>query len=253
MVFGRFRGQPSEPSPEPMLKDGKVDEEEALDNWTDLVKPQSAGTGATTDEEALGVDEAEEIWDWMLEGDDSEDSTHQWILDDFLVAEGADGAEAEKADEAPTAELNEAPEETPKAEEPEPREPTEPTSPAAETIPVSPKKDLPAEEHGYRCRGCNTCIFHGSDILSSNYQAMTGPGYLIDTTQNTVAATETQSVAYSTGCYLIREVSCEFCENKLGVTYVVAPDEKQEYKVGKFLLGADRLILPPGVTHPKAK
>lgn len=23
-------------------------------------------------------------------------------------------------------------------------------------------------------------------------------------------------------------------------------------KVGKFLLGADRLILPPGVTHPKA-
>lgn len=27
---------------------------------------------------------------------------------------------------------------------------------------------------------------------------------------------ETQSVVYSTGCYLIREVSCEFCENKLG-------------------------------------
>ena len=26
--------------------------------------------------------------------------------------------------------------------------------------------------------GCNTCIFHGSDILSSNYQAMTGPGRL---------------------------------------------------------------------------
>jgi hypothetical protein len=36
-------------SQEPMLKDGKVDEEEALDNWTDLVKPQRAGTGATTD------------------------------------------------------------------------------------------------------------------------------------------------------------------------------------------------------------
>ena len=26
--------------------------------------------------------------------------------------------------------------------------------------------------------GCNACIFHGSDILSSNYQAMTGPGQL---------------------------------------------------------------------------
>ena len=26
-----------------------MDEEEALDNWTDLVKPQRAGTGATTE------------------------------------------------------------------------------------------------------------------------------------------------------------------------------------------------------------
>ena len=26
------------------------------------------------------------------------------------------------------------------------------------------------------------------------------------------------------------EVSCEFCENKLGVTYVVAPDARNQYK-----------------------
>ena len=38
-------------------------------------------------------------------------------------------------------------------------------------------------------RGCNATIFQSSDILSSNYQAMTGPGYLIAETQNTVAAT----------------------------------------------------------------
>eukprot|EP00438_Fugacium_kawagutii_P031771 Skav205358 [mRNA] locus=scaffold1956:192274:198777:- [translate_table: standard] len=59
-----------------------------------------------------------------------------------------------------------------------------------------------------RLISCNCCIFHGSDILSSNYQAMTGPGYLIDATQNTVAATVTRAC----------------------VTYVVAPDERQEYK-----------------------
>ena len=31
---------------------------------------------------------------------------------------------------------------------------------------------------------------------------------------------ETQSVVYSTGCYLIREVSCEFCDNKLGAGFL---------------------------------
>ena len=28
----------------------------------------------------------------------------------------------------------------------------------------------------------------------------------------------------------LSEVSCEFCENKLGVTYVVAPDARNQYK-----------------------
>ncbi|CAE8652789.1 unnamed protein product [Polarella glacialis] len=81
----------------------------------------------------------------------------------------------------------------------------------------------------------------------------TGPGYLIAATQNTSASAHTQTVAYTTGTYTIREVSCEMCNHKLGVTYVMAPDFSNEYKVGKFLFGADRLNLPEGVTHPKAK
>lgn len=234
MVFRRFRGQSSGPTSEPMLA-VKMHEE---DGWAEVgdVKPQRAGTGATTDEEEpLELDEAEEIWDWTLEGDSSEGSTHQWVLDDFLVSDTKDLPK-------------EVPIETPvKEKAPE----TVPVK-APESVPVSPKNDPPVQ-HGYCCRGCNACIFHGSDILSSNYQAMTGPGYLIDATQNTVAVPDTQTVVYTTGSYVIREVCCEFCDNKLGVTYVVAPDARNEYKVGKFLLGADRLILPPGVTHPKVK
>lgn len=34
----------------------------------------------------------------------------------------------------------------------------------------------------------------------------TGPGYLIDATQNTVASEATQTVMYTTGSYVIREV-----------------------------------------------
>ncbi|CAK9091309.1 Protein yippee-like 5 [Durusdinium trenchii] len=232
MVFRRFRGQASGPSPEASLMTRVKMHEE--DGWAEVgdVKQQRAGTGATTDEEAFELDEAEEIWDWALEGDSSEGSVHQWVLDDFLVSGDPPVAIASAPEvvETPQKELE--------------------TTEIEMTPDVSPE---PPEEHGYRCRGCNACIFHGSDILSSNYQAMTGPGYLIDATQNTTAATDTQTVVYTTGSYVIREVSCEFCDNKLGVTYKVAPDARNEYKVGKFLLGADRLVLPPGVTHPKVK
>eukprot|EP00913_Durusdinium_trenchii_P000066 g60.t1 len=238
MVFRRFRGQASGPSPEASLMTRVKMHEE--DGWAEVgdVKQQRADNQTTArphsirsaprcklhcsahfrppeDEEAFELDEAEEIWD------SGRSARNQFI----------------QVQELETTEIEMTPD-------------------------VSPE---PPEEHGYRCRGCNACIFHGSDILSSNYQAMTGPGYLIDATQNTTAATDpwletardwwredTQTVVYTTGSYVIREVSCEFCDNKLGVTYKVAPDARNEYKVGKFLLGADRLVLPPGVTHPKA-
>ena len=37
-------------------------------------------------------------------------------------------------------------------------------------------------------------------------------------------------MVYTTGSYVIREVACEFCDNKLGVTYVVAPNVRNQYK-----------------------
>lgn len=232
-----------------------------------------AGTGATTDEDCVdAAEEFEEAWDWAIEGHSStEGSVNKWILDDFLVTGEASveqPKESEPAPEAPAAE----------AEKPSAAAETSPASKASDSsmqqnspvaLPQSPTNSVGAEkekeeeahpaapepeeeEHGYRCTGCNCRIFCGADVLSSNYQAMTGPGYLIATTQNVTYAPETQSVLYTTGTYKIRQVWCEFCDNKLGVTYVVAPDARNQYKVGKFLMGADRLILPPGVTHPKA-
>ncbi|CAJ1386084.1 unnamed protein product, partial [Effrenium voratum] len=220
MVFRRFRGQPTPPEPAVIAR-VRMHEEE--DGWAEVEDVKQRSGTATTDEEGPEGPEAE-TWDWALEG--SSEGSAQWMLDDFLVAE-------------PPSEQQE-----PRIEEPAKNEI------ATERVEEPPVQE-PVEEHGYRCRGCNTCIFRGADILSSNYQAMTGPGYLIDATQNTVASEATQTVMYTTGSYVIREVSCELCDNKLGVTYVVAPEAKMEYKVGKFLLGADRLILPPGVTHPK--
>lgn len=245
MVLGLILGRTSNP-PTPsrsgnehlvVIEKTKLVEEE--DGWSevpDTKQTQSASPGATTDEE----DPADEAWDWALEGDSSEGSVNQYVLEDFLLK----GAQ-EKEQKDPESETQE----------------TLPTGANEDSKAIDPwgcMEAAPAEEpeedfDSYRCRGCHVQTFKGSDIMSSNYQAMTGPGYLIGATRNTVAAAETQSVVYTTGTYIIREVSCEFCDNKLGVTYCVAPDARNEYKVGKFLFGADRLILPPGVTHPKVQ
>jgi len=218
-----------------MIMVSRIKLQDDEDGWAQVedVKQQRACTGATTDEDEDGLEATEETWDWALEGDSSEGICRdQWVVDDFLLT-------------------GEAPPKPPPEEDVAP--PVQPESPPAPPEEPPAPRETPPEEHGFRCRGCNARIFCGSDILSSNYQAMTGPGYLVDATHNTAASEERQTVMYTTGSYVICEVSCEFCDNKLGVTYVVAPDARNEYKVGKFLLGADRLILPPGVTHPKAR
>lgn len=115
---------------------------------------------------------------------------------------------------------------------------------------VPPKKD---EEPSYSCGTCCQAIFKGPEILSSNYHAMTGPGYLTGAAHNIKLATESQVAVYTTGRYTIKEIFCDACNNCLGITYVGAADARNEYKVGKFLIGRDRLQLPPGVSHPKDK
>lgn len=115
----------------------------------------------------------------------------------------------------------------------------------------SPIKDLhEAVGHMYLCAKCETHIFQEEDILSSNYHAMSGPGYLTAAARNVCESPELQTQMYTTGKYTVREVSCSQCSNVLGVTYVGTADARNRYKVGKFLLGRDRLKLPPGVVHP---
>jgi len=289
MVFGRFRGkqqlQQSQPALQPeelpesiVVIGGDVEEEDDGILLVQDVKQQMtdtrerAGTGATTDEECVDAAEECEAWDWAIEGDSStEGSVNKWILDDFLVhgegsVEQLEGTELASHVQAPAAAKAEQASMAAETGSNACDLPIQQNSPVA--VPQSPTNSVAAEkeeeaqpaapesedeeEHGYRCQGCNCLICLGADILSSNYQAMTGPGYLIASTRNVTYAPDTQAVTYTTGTYRIREVSCEFCDNKLGVTYVLAPDGHNQYKVGKFLVGADRLILPPGETHPKA-
>jgi len=82
---------------------------------------------------------------------------------------------------------------------------------------------------------------------------MTGPGYLIGAAHSVNWNSELQTVVYISGRYSIKDIECSCCSSKLGVVYVGAADARNHYKVGKFLVGRDRLQLPPGAAHPKDK
>jgi len=126
---------------------------------------------------------------------------------------------------------------------------------ASVALPVTPApgpiKDM-HEDVGqmYLCAKCEAHIFKEEDIMSSNYHAMSGPGYLTTAARSVCESPELQTQMYTTGKYTVREVSCSQCSNVLGVTYVGTADATNRYKVGKFLLGRDRLKLPIGIVHP---
>jgi len=107
-----------------------------------------------------------------------------------------------------------------------------------------------ADTSSYKCVACGNFIFKDADILSSNYHAMSGPGYLTSLASNVSISTEMLTQLYTTGQYTVSEVNCSRCSAMLGVTYAGAADSRNRFKVGKFLIGCDRLRLPAGVVHP---
>jgi len=236
-----------------------VDEDEAM------LEPATAPSTQEPEEADSDTD-----WDWDMPGaSPSDDTVGALVVDDYLIVgepipcssrqpqeadkEGVTGCNAApgpppltadttadvKAEPAPTdltvASLDE--------EEP-------PTDPHTADGAAGPSGQKQLDKPGYRCLVCDNPIFQDEDILSSNYHAMTGPGYLTSAANNVCIALEMQTQLYTTGKYTVREVSCSTCAAMLGVTYAGAADVRNRYKVGKFLLGRDRLCLPPGVVHP---
>jgi len=55
---------------------------------------------------------------------------------------------------------------------------------------------------------------------------------------------ETQEAEYSSGLYFVRDVSCANCKCRLGIVYVGAADVENQYKVGKFLMSQEQLLVP---------
>lgn len=112
---------------------------------------------------------------------------------------------------------------------------------------VKEKRKLEDEPYSCRCGSSCEILTHG-EIVSSAYRATTGPGYLTDAARNTIIGEKEEEVVYLSGSYTVRDVMCASCSAVIGVKYVGARDSRNDYKVGKFLLGQD--LLTPAYRSP---
>jgi len=280
MVFGRFLRHSAEQDSrkEAAAEEPKVSWLKDERGWEDcqecpsladedeaFVEPATAPSTQEPEEA-----DSETDWDWDLLGAlPSNETVGALVIDDYLlvgesVLRSAGEPQERASPEGPAAPPDGAPEDCEAAAFASAKEaPAEPhtadgaAGPAAEGAPTGltaaqPQEEGPTKEDksSYYCAACSNLIFKEDDILSSNYHAMSGPGYLTSAATNVSIALEMQTQLYTTGKYTVREVSCGGCAAMLGVTYAGAADVRNRYKVGKFLLGRDRLRLPPGVVHP---
>mmetsp|Transcript_32677 Transcript_32677/g.74110 ORF Transcript_32677/g.74110 Transcript_32677/m.74110 type:complete len:290 (+) Transcript_32677:121-990(+) len=284
MVFGRFRRPTAQQANRDVAKaevaSTKWFKAESEDDW-DLV---DGAVQATIDDDeacpltdvtaALVIDDG-----YLLVGEQTALTPAVEVIDSGPATEAPSSADG--ADPGASAEEDAVPDSDSGSESPlqirrnvgdmEPTQPGEPADlvePAAETATAtepaaseaaaaataapaaSHQEEVKENEDGYLCGSCDNPIFKEEDILSSNYHAMTGPGYLTSAANNVSISLEMQTQLYTTGKYTVREVSCSCCGSILGVTYAGAADARNRYKVGKFLIGRDRLCLPDGKVHP---
>lgn len=121
------------------------------------------------------------------------------------------------------------------------------------TVTVDEPPATEPEAPCFRCRNCSICVFKACDVVSANYHAQTSPGYLIGAAQNVRICTNVLTVTYTTGKYWVKDIHCNSCSTVLGITYTDTDNPRNQYKVGKYLVGIDRLILPAGTVHPMDK
>jgi len=211
----------------------------------------ATGTPVAEEAEEEALDDTwntiDSAWDWdMLNASPPSSPRGAMVIDDYL------NEDSERSDvprpgqqkghgNAVPAEVEPLAAESPKEQES--------TTPVLESISNNTTKDPGVPEElptGYLCLTCDMVLLQPTDIISANFRAMTGPGFLTSAARNTYIGEEARSEVYTTGRYTVKEVMCSRCDAKLGITYVGAADPFNQHKIGKFLLGQDLMYLNEG-------
>ncbi|GAA6030015.1 hypothetical protein JCM8097_009215 [Rhodosporidiobolus ruineniae] len=98
--------------------------------------------------------------------------------------------------------------------------------------PVSPHFDKPCV---YACKTCGTRWTTSAELERTGFHSPRGVAYLFNLVVN-VRLSEPQERKLLTGVHTVQDVACCRCKEKIGWTYVAAPNEAEQYKVGKTVL-----------------
>lgn len=87
----------------------------------------------------------------------------------------------------------------------------------------------------YNCRKCGVFLTNKENLVSTRFQGASGKAYLFQKVWN-IREEEACIRDMLTGRHLVRDVSCLFCNSKLGWMYEIAYMDDQRYKEGAVIL-----------------
>ncbi|KAI1140579.1 yippee-domain-containing protein [Hypoxylon sp. FL0543] len=106
-----------------------------------------------------------------------------------------------------------------------------------------------------RCSTCASDFAYASQIVSKGFTGRYGRAYLVappdrplrkgtkgrDLINIKIGKSETRALV--TGSHVVADISCAVCHAKVGWKYIDAKEDSQKYKIGKFILETQRVVV----------
>ncbi|KEG15479.1 zinc-binding protein (Yippee) [Trypanosoma grayi] len=92
-----------------------------------------------------------------------------------------------------------------------------------------------AGKEGYGCGRCSAYLCDNSDIISRHFHGKHGKAYLFSRCFNYYFGPQEEK-ELMTGTHIVRDVFCSNCDHYIGWTYDFAHEEKERYKMNRFVL-----------------
>ncbi|CAC9516120.1 zinc-binding protein (Yippee) [Leishmania donovani] len=90
-------------------------------------------------------------------------------------------------------------------------------------------------EGGFGCAFCGAHLCIAEDIVSDNFRGRHGKAFLVSRCENTYYGHQEEK-QLMTGLHRVRDVFCSNCDQYVGWGYDFAVDEREMYKMQRFVL-----------------
>ncbi|KAI1105109.1 yippee-domain-containing protein [Jackrogersella minutella] len=121
--------------------------------------------------------------------------------------------------------------------------------------PLETTKIAQTQPNTIRCSTCASDLAFASQIVSKGFTGRYGRAFLVsspdqpprkgtkdrDLINIKVGKSETRVLV--TGSHVVADINCAVCHTKVGWKYIDAKEESQKYKVGKFILETQRVVV----------